>query len=70
MKSSLSYFDGTLTKSHTAREGAVLDASRDWFADKTILEKILHNGSGVRFIEKSAVIDAIAQNIEHNKVKI
>jgi len=97
-------FDGTLTKSHTAREGAVLDASRDWFADKTILEKILQKGfssgikfyiasnqrqeivesileenelkdyfteihsSGVRFIEKSAVIDAIAQNIEHNRV--
>ena len=26
------------------------------------------HGSGVRFIEKSAVIDAIAQNIEHNRV--
>lgn len=62
-------FDGTLTKFHSAREDnfKILRYSGDWFADKTLLEKILEKGVSqeIRFYiaskQSSEVLHGILQ---------
>lgn len=66
-------FDGTLTKSHTARvTPREIDASKSWFADKEILEEILKKGceQGIRFLIASHQAQEIIERIlKHHNLK-